>query len=83
MPLSYIPGASSFTGTNITDFLKRFKNMATDYGLSDNRKIQRVQKYYKFGIAQRIQDLDSYEKKDWKGLIKKMKTIYKNKNINQ
>src|SRR6266511_182209 len=57
--------------------------MITNYGLSDNRKIQRVQKYYKFDIAQRIQDLDSYEEKDWKRLIKKMKTIYKNGDINQ
>ncbi len=39
MPLPYISGVSSFIKINITDFLKRFKNMATDYGLSDNRKI--------------------------------------------
>src|SRR6266498_639630 len=83
IPLPHTPGAPSFTGTNITDFLIRFKNIATDYGLSDDRKMQRVQKYYKFGITQRIQDLDSYEEKDWKRLIKEMKTIYKNKNINQ
>ncbi len=57
--------------------------MATDYGLSDDRKVQRVQKYCEFGITQRIQDLDSYEEKDWKGLIKEMKAIYKDKNIDQ
>src|SRR6266536_5796811 len=39
--------------------------------------------YYEFDIAQRIQDLDSYEKKDWKGLIKKMKAIYKDGDIDQ
>ncbi len=55
----------------------------TDYGLSDNRKMQRVQKYCEFGITQRIQDLDSYEEKDWKGLIKEMKAIYKDGDINQ
>ncbi len=54
MPLPYIFGAPLFTGINITDFLKRFEDMVTNYGLSDDRKIQRVQKYYKFGIAQRI-----------------------------
>ncbi len=83
MPLPHTPRASSFTGINVTDFLKRFKNMTTDYGLSDDRKMQRVQKYYEFDIIQRIQDLDSYEEKDWKRLIKKIKTIYKDKNINQ
>src|SRR6266545_7496339 len=57
--------------------------MVTDCGLSDDRKIRRVQKYYEFDITQRIQDLDSYEEKDWKGLIKKIKAIYKNRNINQ
>ena len=51
MPLPYTPRASSFTETNITDFLKRFKNMITNYELSDDRKMQRVQKYYKFGIT--------------------------------
>ena len=39
MPLPYIPGASSFIGINVTDFFKRFEDMATDYGLSDDRKI--------------------------------------------
>ena len=71
MPLLYTPGASLFIGINVTDFLKRFENMAINYGLSDNRKIRRVQKYYKFDIIQRIQNLDSYEEKDWKRLIKK------------
>ncbi len=42
MPLPYTPGAFLFTKTNITDFLKRFKDMTTDYGLSDDRKIQRA-----------------------------------------
>ncbi len=64
MPLSHISKVSLFIRTNITDFLKRFKNMVTNYGFSDNRKIQRVQKYYKFDITQRIQNLDSYEEKD-------------------
>ena len=54
IPLPYIPGASLFIGINITDFLKRFEDMITNYGLSNNRKIQRVQKYYEFGIVQRI-----------------------------
>ncbi len=64
IPLPYIPGALLFTETNVTDFLKRFENMATDYGLSDDRKVRRVQKYCEFDIVQRIQDLDSYEEKD-------------------
>ena len=82
IPFPHIPEASLFTRINITDFLKRFKNIATNYGLSDNHKIQRVQKYYEFDIIQRIQDLDSYEEKDWKRLIKEMKAIYKNRDIN-
>ncbi len=83
IPLPYISRAPSFTEINITDFLKRFKDMVIDCGLSDNRKMQRVQKYCEFGITQRIQDLDSYEEKDWKGLMKEMKAIYKDKNIDQ
>ncbi len=55
--------------------------MITNYGFFDDRKIQRVQKYYEFDIIQRIQDLDSYEEKDWKGLIKEIKTIYKDGDI--
>ncbi len=39
MPFSYIPKTLSFIRINITDFLKRFKDIATNYGLSDNRKI--------------------------------------------
>src|SRR6266536_2773201 len=83
IPLLYTSKTLSFIGINVTNFLERFKDMATNYGLSDDRKVQRVQKYYEFGIIQRIQDLNSYEEKDWKGLIKKIKTIYKDKDINQ
>ena len=54
MPFSYTPEASLFIGINITDFLKRFKDMATNCGLSDDRKVQRVQKYCEFDITQRI-----------------------------
>ncbi len=39
---SYIFRVFLFIGINVTDFFKRFKDMATDCGFSDNRKIQRV-----------------------------------------
>jgi len=39
MPLHYISGASLFIGINVTDFLERFEDMATNCGLSDNRKM--------------------------------------------
>jgi len=39
IPLSYTPGTPSFIRTNITDFFKRFEDMATDCGLSDDRKV--------------------------------------------
>ncbi len=37
--LPYTSKAPLFTRTNITDFLKRFKDMVTDCELSDNRKV--------------------------------------------
>ncbi len=37
--LSYISGASLFTKTNITEFLERFEDIATNCGLSDDRKM--------------------------------------------
>ena len=42
MLFPYISGASLFIKTNVTDFFKRFKDMITDCGLSDDRKVQRV-----------------------------------------
>ncbi len=39
MPLPYTPRASLFIRINVTDFLKRFKDMAINYGLFDNRKV--------------------------------------------
>jgi len=39
MSFSYIPEALLFIGINIIDFLKRFENMATNCGLSDDRKM--------------------------------------------
>ncbi len=42
MPLSHTSKVFLFIGTNITDFLERFEDMAINYGLSDDRKVQRV-----------------------------------------
>ena len=39
MPFPYISKISLFTGINVTDFLKRFKDIAINYGLSDDRKV--------------------------------------------
>ena len=39
MPLPYISEAPLFTGINVTDFFERFKDMAIDCGLSDDRKV--------------------------------------------
>ena len=51
MPFPYISEAPLFTEINVTDFFKRFKDMAINYGFSDDRKIQRVQKYCEFDIT--------------------------------
>jgi len=39
IPLPHTFEILLFIRINITDFFKRFEDMATDYGLSDNRKI--------------------------------------------
>ncbi len=39
MSFSYTSGAFLFIRINITDFLKRFKDIAIDCGLFDDRKI--------------------------------------------
>jgi len=39
IPLPYIFEASLFIRTNITDFLERFKDIAINYGLFDDRKM--------------------------------------------
>jgi len=37
--LSHTSGAFLFIGINVTDFFKRFKDMAINYGFSDDRKM--------------------------------------------
>ena len=39
MSFSYTPGVSLFIRINVTDFLKRFEDIATNYGFSDDRKV--------------------------------------------
>ena len=39
IPFFHTSRAPLFTEINIIDFFKRFKDIATDYELSDNRKI--------------------------------------------
>ncbi len=39
IPLPYISEAFLFIRINVTDFLKRFEDMVTNYGFFDDRKI--------------------------------------------
>ena len=52
MPLPNTPDAPSmFMGSNVTEFLKRYQDIAEDCGLTKEDIIKRLSKYYEYTVT--------------------------------
>ena len=65
VPMSLLgsPGAPYFKGTNITEFLERFKEICEDYRVEgSSKKLKRLPKYYATMISQSIKNTTEWIK---------------------
>jgi hypothetical protein len=78
IPLLGSPGAPYFKGTNITEFLERFKEICEDYRVEDSsEKLKRLPKYYTIMISQSIKNTTEWIEEKWEELKKELLVEFK------
>ncbi len=64
-------GCPYFEGSNIIEFLERYKDLCEDARLRDAQKLRHISQYCTLPIEQYIKSLALYSDRDWK-LLKEM-----------
>ena len=57
MPPPSTPRSLMFKGANVTEFLKRYKDLCLDYRVTDEDRLIRLPRYYIQPIAETIKSL--------------------------
>src|SRR5216117_4201034 len=70
------PGAMSFDGNNVTDFLKDWDMECEEYGLTDVQKCKKLPRYCNKDIGEAIQMLQGYVNEDWTVLQQELKQLF-------
>ena len=83
MPGPGTMGAPYFDGQNITDFLNRYEDLCYDFRLSEAEKVRRLPRYCEIIIAQSIEIIEHWIKRDWTRLRKTLLEEYKQNDIAQ
>ncbi len=76
MPRAGQPGALSFDGNNVTDFLKDWDMECEEYGLTDVQKCKKLPRYCNKDIGEAIQMLQGYVNEDWTVLQQELKQLF-------
>ena len=85
MPLPNTSDASSmFVGSNITEFLERYQDVAEDCGLIKKDMVKCLPKYCEYTVTRPyIEFIKEWEDKDWDALCKTLKKEYKEEDYAQ
>src|SRR6266550_6570671 len=67
-----------FERANVTEFLKRYKDLCSDYQVSDNNKLTRLLQYCIQLITKTIKSLKKWKSQDYTILKKVLLTKYQN-----
>ena len=76
MPRPGQPGALSFDGTGISDFLKDWEMECEEYGLTNAQKCKKLPRYCTKDIGEAIQKLDGYVGGDWTVFQRELKQLF-------
>ena len=66
MPYPGTPGAPSFDGRNVTNFLDCFSDLCTDYKLSDAEKMRSLPRYCAIRIRLEIKTIRNWRERNWR-----------------
>src|SRR5438552_9331622 len=78
MPLPSTLKSPMFERANITEFLKYYKDLCSDYQISDNNKLTRLSQYCIQPIAKTIKSLKEWKSRDYAILKKVLLAKYQN-----
>ena len=76
MPRPGQPGALSFNGSNVTQFLKDWENEYEEYGWDVKRTCQRVADYCTPEVKKNVRMMEQFRDCDWKALKREIKDLY-------
>src|SRR5436190_11917941 len=76
MPRPGQPGAMSFDGNNVTDFLKDWDMESEEYGLTEVQKCRKLPRYCSKDIGEAVQMLQGYINEDWTILQQELKQLF-------
>jgi hypothetical protein len=71
-------GSPMFEGANVTEFLKRYEDLCSDYWVLDDDKLTRLPRYCIQPIAETIKLLKEWKSHDYTTLRKALRTEYRN-----
>jgi hypothetical protein len=73
LPFPGAPGAPpTFSGRNVTSFLKKYESMCDNYQIDAAARLKRVAEYCEDGIAWELEAFDAWIEKDWEKLKTEM-----------
>jgi hypothetical protein len=78
MPPPRTPSSPMFKGANVTEFLKRYEDLCSDYYVSASDRFARLPRYCIQPIAETIKSLKEWKDKDYAALKKVLLAEYKN-----
>ena len=82
IPYPGVPGAPFFDGQNITNFLDRYSQLCSDYGLSESEKIHRLPWYCELLVGKYAKILISGAA-DWATVRSVLRKEYKDDDLDQ
>jgi len=83
MPPPGTPRSPMFKGANVTEFLKRYEDLCSDYRVTDKDRLIRLPRYYIQPIAETIKSLKEWKNRDYTALKKVLLAEYRNDDTHQ
>src|SRR6202011_6347022 len=76
-------GSPMFEGANVTEFLERYKDLCSDYQVSDEDRLMRLPRYCIQPVAETIRFLKEWKDRDYAALKKALLAEYRNEDTYQ
>jgi len=76
MPRPGQPGALTFDGKGVSEFLKSWNNECDDFGYDDVHRCRRLPDYCTSDIKSTVRMMEGYLKEDWTSLQRELKSLF-------
>jgi hypothetical protein len=83
MPPPGTPGSPLFKGANVTEFLERYKDLCSNYQVSEKDKLMRLPRYCIQPVAETIRSLNEWKASNYAALKKVLLSEYRDNDTHQ